>query len=99
MFRKILFLAAVLLCLSTAACGGRNSIPNFVENTGGYTGLYDEVDKKVDKKLLVEKKRPGLKHPEYLRVWRGSYNDSNGNFIEDGWEWILLERGGPDANF
>lgn len=97
MFRIFFTLTALLFFISSCAS---NSLPNFVKNSSdGYKGLYAETEKKVDPKLIVEKKRPYLKQPSYIRAWRGSYNDSNGNFIEDGWEWVLLDKGGPDANF
>jgi hypothetical protein len=100
MFSRVFFISvALLLCLSVASCASRSSLPNLTGKSEGYKGLYAETEKKIDTKLAIEKKRPHLKQPAYIRAWRGSYNDGNGNFIEDGWEWILLDKGGPDANF
>ena len=42
---------------------------------------------------------PHVKNPEYIRVWRGSYRDAFGNYVEAGWEWIKIREALPETNF
>jgi hypothetical protein len=74
-------------------------MPELTGKSKGFKGLHAEVEKRADTKLVIEEKRPPLRQPVYIRVWRGSHADARGNFVEDGWEWILIREGGPDANF
>jgi hypothetical protein len=94
---KIIKTACFLMLLCTASCASQ-SLPDLTKE-GSYSGLYSEISKKTDTKLVIEQKRLPLSELQYIRVWRGSYKDNKGNLIEDGWEWLLLREGGPDANF
>lgn len=42
---------------------------------------------------------PDVKFPEYIKVWRGSYRDAFGNYVEEGWEWIKIKEALPETNF
>jgi len=46
-----------------------------------------------------QKHIPHVKNPEYIKVWRGSYRDSFGNYVEEGWEWIKIKEALPETNF
>ena len=93
---KIIKIICFLILLCVASCASQ-SLPDLAKE--GYSGLYSDISKKTDTKLVIEQKRLPLSEPQYIRVWRGSYKDNKGNLIEDGWEWLLLREGGPNANF
>lgn len=42
---------------------------------------------------------PHIKTPEYIRVWRGSYRDAYGNYVEEGYEWIKIREALPETHF
>ncbi len=96
--KTTIFLFCIAVMFSLNGCATSSKLPDLTKK-GGYTSIYVHMENRIDKRLNIEPKRPPLRHPEYMRVWRGSYADNRGNFIEDGWEWILVRPGGPDANF
>ena len=63
--------------------------------------IYTQVDKKAETIVsnIVERRGKVLKVPKYIKVFRGSYRDENGNVVEAGFQWLRVDDGIPDTNF
>lgn len=67
--------------------------------------LYDEIYEKLEQKDiekvkgLKEEHKTILNVPKYIKVYRGSYKDENGNVVAGGMEFIKVDNGSPDTNF
>jgi len=62
-----------------------------------YEKVEDEAVRKVDK--IEEKDTTILNVPKYIKVYRGSYKDENGNVVSGGIELIKIDNGEPNTNF
>jgi hypothetical protein len=66
-----------------------------------YKKLYGDEEKvvlkPVEKVIIADK--PVLNAPKYIRVYRGSYKDSNGNVIEGGTILLKIDDGTPNTDF
>lgn len=68
--------------------------------------LLDRIYKSVDEKDVKKIKALGtlegrkvVKCPEYIKVYRGSFKDENGNVVEGGFELIRINDATPDTDF
>lgn len=66
--------------------------------------LLDKIYKDVETTDLkaIDLKTNDIKTlnvPKYIKVYRGSFKDSNGNVVEGGYEWLKIDSGEPDTNF
>ena len=96
--KKKLILVACMIFPVLVSCASSKPLAGIYKNGGAYD-LYSRMDSSVDKSLAIEAKRPPVSPSEYMRVYRGSYKDDNGNLVEGGWELIRLRKETPDANF
>jgi hypothetical protein len=66
-----------------------------------YEKLYNDEEKTalkpVEKAIIADK--PILNMPKYIKVYRGSYKDSNGNVIEGGTILLKIDNGEPNTDF
>jgi len=87
----------MMTILIGAGCAARQSLPDFSKS---YESIYANLEKQTPSpSLQVVDNKPDFIPPKYIRVLRGSYKDQNNNMVDAGWEWLLVEEGGPDANF
>ena len=63
--------------------------------------IYQNVEKKDLEKIekIREEDKKVLKIPRYIKVYRGSFKDENGNVVEGGFELIRIDDGAPDTDF
>ena len=92
---RIIFLLMISLLVSCA----HQSIPRSAAMNTAYQGVYSNLEFNNSARLQIEAKRPPISQSQYIHAWRGSYRDSRGNLVEDGWEWVRIKDEAPDANF
>lgn len=98
MFKKVQKICLIALFFMSS-CIARQSLPDLSE---GYKSIYQELESRRTadvSKLEIRDTRHEFLDPVYIKVWRGSYRDFNGNMVDEGWEWVLVTPGGPNANF
>jgi hypothetical protein len=87
----------LLVIMISLGCAARQSLPDFSKS---YVSIYANLEKQSPSPdLKIVDNKPDFVPPKYIRVLRGSYKDQNNNMVEEGWEWLLVEDGGPNANF
>lgn len=96
--RKITVIA--LLGIILVSCAKKEVKPKKI-NYSLLDEIYTQVDKKAETLVsnIVEKRGKVLKVPKYIKVFRGSYKDENGNVVEAGFQWLRIDDGIPDTNF
>jgi len=104
MKKTILFGLSVLpillvSCASTTATEGSQQLTDYAK-----TPLVDKIYKPNDKKLesIAKVNEPyyqALRTPTYVKVYHGSYRDSQGNVINGGFMWLKVSNGTPKTNF
>jgi hypothetical protein len=72
-----------------------------LSNYSLYDDLYENVEQKELEKIknLKEKDITILNVPKYIKAYRGSYKDENGNVVAGGMEFIKIDNGEPNTNF
>ena len=62
--------------------------------------IYKPNDKKLESIARVNKPYfQALRTPTYVKVYHGSYRDSQGNVINGGFMWLKVSNGTPRTNF
>ena len=94
-------IAVVLIGLMLASCGTATKEKVVKLNYSLLDSIYTQVDKQEVEKVrnVVERHSKVLKQAKYIKVYRGSYRDDNGNVVEGGFEYIRIDDGIPDTNF
>jgi len=98
---KTLLLALVLVAVSITSCSAKTDQEVKRINYSLYDKLYNDAEKTalkpVEKIIIADK--PVLNAPKYIKVYRGSYKDSNGNIIEGGIILLKIDDGEPNTDF
>jgi len=86
-------------CASTTASEENQHLTRYAK-----TSLMDRIYKPKDKKLefIARVNKPyfqALRTPTYVKVYHGSYRDSQGNVINGGFMWLKVSNGTPKTNF
>jgi len=86
-------------CASTTATEGGQHLTSYAK-----IPLMDRIYKPNDKKLesIARVNKPyyqALRTPTYVKVYHGSYRDSQGNVINGGFMWLKVSNGTPKTNF
>jgi hypothetical protein len=96
--RKIVI---VLSSIWIVSCGVKTDKEIQRVNYSLYEKLYGNDEKialkPVEKVIIADK--PVLNTPKYIKVYRGSYKDSNGNVIEGGNILLKIDDGEPKTDF
>ncbi len=99
--RKVI---AVFLAFSVFLAGCSTKKVEAVEKKSSYS-LLDEIYSKPDEKVkelvrnMKEVRKEVLKSPKYIKIYRGSYRDEQGNVVLGGMEYLLIDDGTPDTDF
>lgn len=84
-----------------ASCGVKTDQNVQRINYSLYEKLYGDEEKTalkpIEKVIIADK--PVLNAPKYIKVYRGSYKDSNGNIIEGGTILLKIDDGEPNTDF
>jgi len=98
--RKVV-IGLVLSSIWIASCGVKTDQEVQRINYSLYEKLYNDAEKTalkpVEKVIIADK--PVLNMPKYIKVYRGSYKDSNGNVIEGGMILLKVDDGDPKTDF
>jgi len=90
-----------LLMILVASCSVKTDQEVQRINYSLYEKLYGDAEKTalkpVEKVIIADK--PVLNAPKYIRVYRGSYKDSNGNVVEGGTILLKVDDGEPKTDF
>jgi len=86
-------------CASTTSAEGGLHLTSYAK-----IPLMDRIYKPNDKKLesIAKVNKPyyqALRTPTYVKVYHGSYKDSQGNVINGGFMWLKVSNGTPKTNF
>jgi hypothetical protein len=91
----------LLLSIWIASCSVKTNQNIQRINYSLYEKLYNDEEKTalkpVEKVIIADK--PVLNRPKYIKVYRGSYKDSNGNVIEGGTILLKIDNGEPNTDF
>ena len=97
----LLLVGLVLSSIWIASCGVKTNQDVQRINYSLYEKLYGDTEKAdlkpVEKVIIADK--PVLNAPKYIRVYRGSYKDSNGNIVEGGTILLKIDDGDPKTDF
>jgi len=103
--KYLLFSLAVLpvflvSCASTVQAGKENQHLTSYAKTPLLKRIYKPNDKKLESIAKVNKPYfQALRTPTYVKVYHGSYRDSQGNVINGGFMWLKVSNGTPKTNF
>ncbi len=97
--KKILVVSIGLSIL--VGCSAKDVKVEQLSSYSLYDELYENVEEQELKKVksLREEDKVILSVPKYIRVYRGSYKDENGNVVEGGMELIKIDNGEPNTDF
>jgi hypothetical protein len=97
----LLLIGLVSSSVLVASCGVKTNQDVQRINYSLYEKLYNDAEKTalspVEKVIIADK--PVLNAPKYIRVYRGSYKDSNGNVVEGGTILLKIDDGDPKTDF
>jgi hypothetical protein len=104
--RKVLLLSLTILPILLVSCASTTTAAQGGQHLTSYakTPLMDRIYKPNDKKLesIARVNEPyfqALRTPTYVKVYHGSYRDSQGNVINGGFMWLKVSNGTPRTNF
>jgi hypothetical protein len=94
-----LFLIGISVLITS--CGVKTSQEVQRINYSLYDKLYNDAEKTALKPVenVIIADKPVLNAPKYIKVYRGSYKDSNGNVIEGGTILLKVDDGEPKTDF
>jgi len=102
--KAILFGLTVLSILFVSCASTTTTQENQQLTSYAKIPLMDRIYKPTDKKLesIARVNKPyfqALRTPTYVKVYHGSYRDSQGNVINGGFMWLKVSSGTPKTNF
>jgi hypothetical protein len=104
--RKILLFGFTVLPIFLISCASTTTTAQENQHLTSYAKipLMDRIYKSNDKKLesIARVNEPyfqALRTPTYVKVYHGSYRDSQGNVINGGFMWLKVSNGTPKTNF
>ena len=104
MMRKSLLLSLAVLPVLLVSCASTTT--QEIQHLTSYakTPLLKRIYKPNDKKLesIARVNEPyfqALRTPTYVKVYHGSYRDSQGNVINGSFMWLKVSNGIPKTNF
>jgi len=104
--KKVILLGFTVLPILLVSCAATTTAAQENQQLTSYakTPLMDRIYKPNDKKLesIAKVNEPyyqALRTPTYVKVYHGSYRDSQGNVINGGFMWLKVSNGTPKTNF
>jgi len=104
--RKTFLLGFTIMPILFVSCASTTTTAQENQQLTSYakTPLMDRIYKPKDKKLesIAKVNEPyfqALRTPTYVKVYHGSYRDSQGNVINGGFMWLKVSNGTPKTNF
>lgn len=104
--RKVILLSLSVFPILFVSCASTTEAQQESQQLTSYakTPLMDRIYKPTDKKLesIARVNEPyfqALRTPTYVKVYHGSYRDSQGNVINGGFMWLKVSDGTPKTNF
>jgi hypothetical protein len=104
--KKVIMSALAILPVLLVSCASTTQAEEENQHLTSYakTPLMDRIYKPNDKKLesIARVNEPyfqALRTPTYVKVYHGSYKDSQGNVINGGFMWLKVSNGTPKTNF
>jgi len=106
MMKKVLLFGLAVLPILFVSCASTTQAAQEGQHLTSYakTPLLKRIYKPNDKKLesIARVNEPyfqSLRTPTYVKVYHGSYRDSQGNVINGGFMWLKVSNGTPKTNF
>jgi len=104
--RKVILLSLSVFPILFVSCASTTEAQQENQHLTSYAKipLMDRIYKSNDKKLesIARVNKPyyqALRTPTYVKVYHGSYRDSQGNVINGGFMWLKVSNGTPKTNF
>ncbi len=100
MKKALLFLPIAFVLFSCASATANKEELSEEAHYSLMKKIYHSNDKKLESIVRVnEPYFQTLNSPLYVKVYHGSYKDSQGNVINGGFMWLKLSSGKPKTNF